>query len=58
MSAILADIITVIILMAVVITACLSLYRQKKKGGHCACCPMAGGCTKHGKGCKPEKEIT
>lgn len=50
MSSLLANIITIAILLAVVSAACLHIYRSKKKGCHCIGCPMGGQCHKKNAG--------
>ncbi len=50
MTAIVANIIVSVILLAVVGGAIFYIYKEKKKGTKCIGCPMAGNCSKHKNG--------
>ncbi len=47
MSAILSNLIIILIVSTLFIAACLYIYKEKKKGRHCIGCPMAGKCPRH-----------
>ena len=53
MSALIANIIVIAILILIVSGACYYIYKEKKKGNHCIGCPYADSCPKHksGGGC-------
>ena len=46
MNEILANTTIVFIISCLLISACLYIYREKKKGSHCIGCPMVGECAK------------
>ena len=48
MGAFLSNLIILLIVSALVMAACLYIYKEKKKGRHCIGCPMAGNCPRHG----------
>ena len=47
MNAVMANIITILILAAALSGAVYYIYKEKKKGRHCIGCPMAGSCPKN-----------
>lgn len=47
MGSIIANVIIIVILIALIVGACTYIYKEKKKGRHCIGCPMAGECKKH-----------
>lgn len=55
MSPLVANVITVVILVAVVALAVRYLYKQKKKGVRCIGCSMAGECCKK-KACEAKEQ--
>ncbi len=46
MNALMANLITGIILLVIISAACVYIYKEKKKGTRCIGCPMAGQCHK------------
>ncbi len=57
MNEILANTTIVFIISCLLISACLYIYREKKKGSHCIGCPMSGNCPRH-KACVGHAEKT
>lgn len=47
-----SDVIAIIIIVAILATACIYIYKQKKKGKKCIGCPESGTCPK----CKAMKK--
>ncbi len=45
-----ANTVTIVILLAAVTGACIYIYKEKKKGRHCIGCPYADAC--------PKKDLT
>ncbi len=43
-----ADIVIILVLVALIVGAVVHIIRAKKKGGSCAGCPMSGNCSKTG----------
>ena len=46
MGSVTANIIIILILLAVIAGACAYIYREKKKGRHCIGCPYSAACPK------------
>ena len=46
-----ANTVIILILAAMVVAACVYIYREKKNGRRCIGCPMSGSCTKKTDSC-------
>ena len=46
MGSVIANIVIIMILLAVLSAACVYIYKEKKKGRHCIGCPYSAACPK------------